>query len=284
MNLRSETRVRIFIPALCLGFLLLISKPVSGQQFSLGLKGGASMTWTRYPDKDHRALYDTKGKFGFFGAGFISFPLKKDYSCVIEGGYSQRGRKVAYGSDGSTFTQLNEAKYYYYDGVLLLRKSFNMNLIKNVPTHWFVNVGPRISRWVSGEGKFGNIEDPIQRYTIKFDEAEDPSTLGSVMYLNGVNRWLFSLDIGVGFDAPLSKTQRLIAELRFQSGHTFFGGDLSANVGGVPNFDDRNLRANEKVLSFSLAYIVDFDLQRAKAGKSTKDKEVHRKPVKKKKR
>ncbi|MCI0751513.1 MAG: PorT family protein [Flammeovirgaceae bacterium] len=284
MILRSYCRKAVIITPLSISVLILISIPAYSQKFSLGAKGGALVSWTHYPDKDHRAMYDTKGKVGFFAAGLINFPLKNDYSCQIEGGFSQRGRKVEYDFDASTnsFTSVNNATYLYYDAALLLRRSFKMHVLKNVPTNWFVNIGPHISRWISGKGKYGNVEYPSQSYRIVFDQSRDPASLGSIMYLNDVNRWLFALDIGVGFDAPFSKTQHIAAELRFSSGHTFFGNELSANVGGTANFNDKNLKANEKILSLSVAYTFDFDIQKSRTGHSTKDKDVKRKPVRRK--
>jgi hypothetical protein len=95
------------------------------------------------------------------------------------------------------------------------------------------------------------------------------------MYLRDVNRWLFGIDIGVGFNAPLKRNRKLSTELRFTSGHTFFGTKYSASNRTL-GFTD-NLRANEKVISLTVAYVIDVNVQEGRKGKSTKDKEVKRK-------
>jgi hypothetical protein len=95
------------------------------------------------------------------------------------------------------------------------------------------------------------------------------------MYLHDVNRWLFGIDIGVGFNAPLRQNRKITTELRFTSGHTFFGSKTSASNRTL-GFTD-NLRSNEKVISLTVAYVIDVNVQEGRKGKSTKDKEVKRK-------
>jgi hypothetical protein len=81
--------------------------------------------------------------------------------------------------------------------------------------------------------------------------------------------------------APIKKTQRVLVEFRFTWGHTFYGSRASAYYNWV-QFTDNNMRANEKVLSLTAAYIFDFDLREGKKGHSTKDRENNRKPKRKK--
>jgi hypothetical protein len=99
------------------------------------------------------------------------------------------------------------------------------------------------------------------------------------VYMIDVNRWLFGIDIGVGMEAPIRKTQRIMTELRFTWGHTYFGDQTSQNYNTI-GWTDNNMRGNEKVLSLTVAYMFDMDLRLNKTGRSTKDKETKRKPVK----
>lgn len=247
------------------------------QEFALGVKAGALTSWSVYGDKDDRKFFDSKSTFGYYGAGIITFPLKKNYSCVIEGGYSQKGRTVIF-NEGSG---KNKATYYFTDAALLLRRSFKVNVVKNIPTEVFVNIGPHVNYWLGGKGRIGSTSNDGSPYTVVFNEEADLGQFDK-MYLNNINRWMFGLDIGVGVMAPINKTQNVIVELRFTSGHTFYGDRNSASYSWV-SFED-NLRANEKVLSLTAAYMFGFNIQESKKGKSTKDKEVHRKPVKKNKK
>jgi len=249
---------------------------VSAQEFSLGLKGGLLVTRSVIADKWDRENFSQQNKLGYLGAGLIVFPLKNKYSFETEVGFSQRGRKILSNED----TWTNSGTYYYTDISMLLRKSFPFKLGENIPSQWFVNIGPNISYWLGGHGKIGS--NQFQKYDIVFEPMpEQPPGTGpdfDKMYFTNVNRWLFGLNIGVGFVAPIKKSQKLLTELRFTSGHTFYGGTNSASWRTL-GFSD-NLRSNEKFLSLTVAYIFDFNLKEGKKGKSTKDKEVHRKPVK----
>jgi hypothetical protein len=269
--------------------LLLFIHTAHAQEFALGLKAGPLMSWSMYGDKDDRLDFDSRPTPGYYAAGIIAFPLKNNYSCILEGGYSQRGRNVLF-NEGSG---RNKATYSFTDAVLLLRKGYNVRLGKDVPSSVYFNIGPHINYWLNGKGRISSIATIIEdgdirkienegaAFTVVFDQEPDLAQFDK-MFLNNVNRWMFGLDLGVGLQAPITKTQHLQVELRFTSGHTFYGQRNSATYNWV-EFQD-NLRANEKVLSLTAAYTFGFNLQESKKGKSTKDKEVNRKPVKKKKK
>ena len=255
------------------GSLLAQKEQPSGQKFSLGVKGGPLITWSDYADDYDARNTEAKIKWGFFGAGIISFPMKDNYSCVIEAGYSKRGRNVEF--EGKK----NYATYNFLDVALLLRKSFKVNLAKNVPGTMFVNVGPHISYWLGGEGTIGNMNSDGTPYKIEFVDTFDIQEADfNTMYMVDANRWLFGADIGIGMTAPIRTTQRVLVEFRFMWGHTFYGGRTTANYSWI-DFTDNNMRANERILSITAAYMFDFDSRVRKTGRSTKDKEVKRKPV-----
>lgn len=251
---------------------------VNAQKFSLGVKAGPLVLWSAYGDEFDGRNIDNKLKFGYYGAGLISFPLKNNYSCVIEGGFSQKGRNVRFGGNQ------NYATYNFIDAALLLRRSFKFNLGKNIPATWFANIGPHVSYWLGGKGTVGSIGNDGTKYKIQFvDSLLATHTDFNTLYMVDANRWLFGADIGIGMTAPIKSTQRVLIELRFTWGHTFYGGLTSANYNWI-EFSDRNMRTNERVISLTVAYLWDFDLKERKKGRSNKDKEVHRKPVKKKRR
>lgn len=276
----NAIRITLFIDKrYILSFLILIGlvNNLYAQKFALGLKAGPLASWSVYGDKDDRKEFDSKASFGFYGAGVIEFPLNKNYYYILEAGYSTKGRNIRF-NDG--FGK-NVARYHFTDAALLLRKGFKFNLGKNIPADVFFNIGPHVNYWLGGNGHIGPADNDGSAYTIVFNEEADLGQFDK-MYLNDVNRWLFGLDIGVGMMAPITKTQRVLVELRFTSGHTFYGARNSASYSWI-EFQD-NLRANEKVLSLTAAYMFGFNIQESKKGTSTKDKEVNRKKVNKKKK
>jgi hypothetical protein len=269
------------LPFISLLLMVFLSSDLYAQKFSLGIKAGPLGMKSTYGDKDEGKLIDDKVKWGYYTAAFISFPLKDHYSCVVETGFSRKGRNVYFDNGDSK----NFATYHFIDGALLLRRSFKLYLGKNIPADWFVNIGPHISYWLNGKGTLGNKDSDGTAYDIKFTKSGTGDVTDfNTVYMVDANRWLFGVDIGVGMTAPIRSTTRIMAELRFTWGHTYYGGIQTANYSSWSGFKDRNMKANEKVLSFTIAYMLDFNVQEGRKGHSTKDKEVKRKKVKRRRR
>jgi hypothetical protein len=260
------SQLRILV--LSISFLTGITLSSVGQiipplKITYGVKAGTTFSTSAFGDKDDKQDFTNQWKFGYFGAGLVNFPLKGNYSFQTEFGFAQRGRKIEF-NEGTWF---NKANYKFLDGVMLLRKSFPLNWTQNIHGTWFVNIGPRVSYWISGKGKVtsGGSYD----YKVKFSEAPDSPDAPdfNTMYMIDVNRWLFGLDFGVGVDAPTTSLQRFVFELRFTSGHTFYGQRNSA-FNRTLGFTD-NLRANEKIISISVEYSLTRDVGQNKKGRST---------------
>jgi hypothetical protein len=222
------------------------------------------MSWPGFGDKEAKEEFSRRLKAGYGAAILIGFPLKNNYDLLLEGGYSQRGRKLLFNDD----TWENDLTCTYFDMSMWLRKSFKFHLRKNVPVQAFVNMGPEISYWLDAKGKI-TVEEPGYPYEVVFNE--EPTSDYRYMYLNDVNRWLFGIGLGVGLKAPLKRNQNITTELRFVSGHTFFGKEDSAYL-EILGFED-TFKTNLKTISFSVAYTLDIDVQRSRKGKSTLKKD-----------
>lgn len=256
----------------------LVTHHVSAQKFAVGVKAGGTLSQSWFGDNDDKDNYTNSVKGGFFAAGLVNLPLKDRFSFQTEFGYAQRGRKIKF-NEG---TWDNNATYRYLDGVMLLKKSYPLKWTQNIKGTWFFNIGPRISYWLNGNGTITsggfyideNGTTQISKggsydYKIKFSESPEVVDAPdfNTMYLTDVNRWLFGLDFGVGVDAPTTKLQRFVFEVRLTSGHTFYGGKNSA-FNRTLGFND-NLRANEKILSISVDYTLNKEVREGKKGKST---------------
>jgi len=256
----------------CILFLVLsqlvIPAKVAGQNFSAGFKMGPSITWAMFGDKEAKDDFSSSPKLGYLIDGVIEFPLKNKYSFITEGGFKQAGRKIKF-NDG---TWQNNATYRFVDLSMALRKSFNVRIKKNVSTRCFVNAGPNINYWLSGNG---NVKTTAlgNKYDVIFNQTPDANFHHN--YMNDVNRWLFAMDLGIGTDANITKTQRLLIELRFGYGHTYIGKKTGTSKLDILGFED-NIKANFKTLTLTGCYVFDFDLRKSKFGKSTKDKEIKR--------
>ncbi len=235
------------------------------QKFSIGIKAGPNVTLALYPDKAQRDQFTSYPKLGFGGSAFINFPLKKDYSYLAEAGYAIKGRRTKL-TNGDFF---NTQTFHFAEVAMALRKSFNLRLVKNIPSKWFINIGPNIGYWISGSGKF--VET---KYDIKFDLPPDGNLY--VNYLSNINRWLFGIDVGIGADAPINRRQKVRLELRATFGQTYLGKKNSGSSYATLSWED-TLKTNLTSLSFTAAYTLDFDRRAMKMGKSTKNKEIKKK-------
>lgn len=235
----------------------------NSQRYFVGIKAGALASWPVFTDPDLKNQYSSSPVGGFNVAALINFSLKKNFSFQSEFGYSQMGRSVTFNSGQWT----NTSHYQMLDFSVLLRRSFRLKIGKDIPANWYFNIGPNIKYWISGKGEIDAGGNPVP-YTIVFDGTSKSEY--DHMYYNNVNRWLFGADIGVGANLGTFKGQQVMAEVRFTWGHTFLGNKGSAGPQSINllGFDD-SLLCNLKVLSFTLAYTLDFYTGQAKMGKST---------------
>jgi len=226
------------------------------------------MTWADFADNDTRQNFQSTPKIGYSIGGIILFPLKNKYSFFSEFGFKQTGRHIKF-NEG---TWTNNATYRYFDLSMALRKAFIVHIKKNVPTHCFFNVGPNVDYWLSGDGEIKT--DVLgTNYKVVFNEQPDGNFHKN--YMNNVNRWFFGMDLGIGADANITKTQRVAVELRFTYGHTYIGKKTGTSNLEILGFED-NIKSNFKTLTLSGSYFFDFDLRKSKMGKSTQDKKVKR--------
>jgi len=270
---------RIYSKYLILILFVSVTSFAYSQKYAVGIKAGATLSVSSFGDKDDQDAFTNLWKPGYFFAGLVNFPLKKNFSFQTEAGFSQRGRKIKFNEE----TWVNEATYHFLDGSMMLRKSYPLKWSSNVRGTWFFNIGPKVSYWLNGNGTIttgGKYVDPADGitkiskggtydYKVKFSQSPEipDSPDFNTMYLTDVNRWLFGLDFGLGVDAPTTALQRFVFEVRFTSGHTFYGNRGSA-FNRTLGFTD-NLRANEKIISFSIDYTLNKELHEGLKGKST---------------
>lgn len=242
-------------------FCLIMFFSAQAQKFSIGAKAGLLASWSHLADKADRPQFKSIPKPGISVAGLINFPLKNEYSFQAEGGASRQGRIVSY-NDG---TWKNNCTYYFADMNMMLRKSFQLHVLKDVPSNWFLNIGPNINYWISSNGRITADPNSDQKFTAVFNK--EPTTAYDKMYLNNVNRWLFGLNLGIGFNASTARKQRIFTELRVTWASTYLGKKNSAAM-NILGFED-NLKANLAVINLSVAYVFDKDIKESRKGGST---------------
>jgi hypothetical protein len=254
---------------LCTIFFLVLTSAYS-QKFSYGIWAGGSVNWATFSEKPQKDTFNSKAILGYSAGFLVGFPLKKNFQLITEGGYSKKGRRLTFNKG----LWENRSVYHFVEATMLLRKHYKFQFRKNVPSEWFVGLGPEVSYLMNVSGRIiidGN--KPGYEYNVVFDKEPDADYHN--MYYNNINRWLFGLVFNVGFKVPLRRNQHLATELRFVSGHTNLGKRNSSYI-EILGFEDTMI-TNLKSLQLRFAYSFDFDVQQSRKGKSTLDKTIRRK-------
>lgn len=251
--------------------IFMMANVVFAQKFSIGLRAGGTLNWASFRDQDQKDTFSVKPSKGFTIGALVGFPLKNNYSVIIEGGYSQKSRTI----NERFLTLKNTGSYKFVDGSLLLRKSYKFQFGKDIPADWFFNIGPEVSYWLSGNGNFSGGGEPYP-YQIEFNKVPDGDL--KYLYYSDANRLFFALVLGVGFKAPLKNNTFISTELRFVSGHTNLGKNKYTYsprewYASLLNYND-TLKMNLKLISLSVAYTYDFDKVESRKGKSTLKKKI----------
>lgn len=258
----------------CLSILLSPFRATAQQsqptlpQFSVGISGGPNITFVTYTDRAIQQRYSPGVVPGFRGGVFVKFPLKDRYSFITEAGFAQKGRSTNFNENWNNKTTFNMV-----DMAMALRKSFRVKLKENLPMNLFFGAGPNIEYILNARGRIQVTPGGRSPYHVVFNGTPDSNFRNN--YYNDANRWLFGLDLRAGGDAPLLRNQQIYLELRFTWGQTHIGKKNSSSYMEILGFED-DLKFNLKTLHLVAYYALDYDLKKARMGKSTKNKEMKR--------
>ncbi len=255
----------------------------SYEKFLWGFRGGLNMTTPHFSDVDAREQLDAQPTLGWTIGAVAQFKLTSRYAFQTELGYSNKSSRFTF--DGGQAE--NTMNMDFLDASLLLRRRFAFKWGKDIHSDLFIGVGPNINYLLGANGKITTAAGDTN-YEIVMDGTPDANY--NNMYLNGVNRWLFGVDLGVGINAPISPHQKIFVEFRASLGQTNLGSSSSTAfinlVGfGGSAFQENLLKANLKTFSITAAYTFSFNYLESKMGHSDKEKMIKkRKPAKRPKR
>ncbi|WPP49905.1 outer membrane beta-barrel protein [Catalinimonas niigatensis] len=231
-------------------FILLFQlQSAYGQVLRMGPKAGVQTSRAVYDDKDFYELMQSKYGLGYHTGLVMNVKVSELISLQSELLYNQVIKRLK----GNGTSQFNQEKYKFVTLPILLRVSHTLGL-----NQVYFNAGPNISYWLGGTGRLRTGElaeynlDELA-YTISFDETKDDM---DVMVVSHPNRILLGLDLGLGCMLPMGKNH-LMLDLRYTLGHTNMAKPETSYI-NIPGFVD-NLNYSNDVLSFSCAYLIDFD-------------------------
>jgi hypothetical protein len=181
--------------------------------------------------------------------------------------YASKGRELKSNFDGLL---KNTSRYNYVDMPINYTVDFKGKIGKRKEFKYFVGIGPNISYWFGGKGKFYNSEleeDNLGEidYTIKFgtSDIEQPE---DVMSVSRSNRFQLGLNVVAGVIFEPWPKQRVMFSVHYELGHSHLA-KSNGTFSGL-YFSDP-LKASNQGFRISLAYLVDLKTEERKKGKST---------------
>lgn len=255
----------------------------SYEKFAWGFRAGLNMTTPHFADVDARKSLDAQPTLGWTIGILTQFKLTDRYAFQTEVGYSQKTSRFLFDKGNGE----NEMVMHFVDMSLLLRRRFAFEWGKNIQSDFIISVGPNVNYWVNARGKITTGGGSPFEYNVVMDGTSDANY--NNMYLNGVNRWLFGIDLGIGVNAPITSKQKIYVEFRGTLGQTNLGTNSSTSfinlIGfGGSDFQQNFLKANLKTFSVTAAYTLSYNYFESKTGHSTKDNLLKKKSNRKKKR
>lgn len=141
--------------------------------------------------------------------------------------------------------------------------------------NWFVGGGPIISYWLSNKGTLKsswlaeNLIDHVDFTTVwgKDNAKLNPATDANKENISSPNRFQFGINITGGLSFEPTDGHKIVTALHFNIAQTFFA--KSDGFFPVSPFDGDVLKSKNNSIRFSVAYLFDTKLEKAKKGRST---------------
>lgn len=239
----------------------------SYSQILVGPVAGANYSWVSHAKINQSGDYKSSGVFGYHAGVQGTFKVRNRFFLHSSILYSTKGKNVSIKEEDYRVT----ATYQYIDIPLVYAIDFMGSTKGGKQFKYFVGVGPNISYWLGGKGKFSNAETietihyPTINYSIVFKKNLDD--IGSnEMNVETPNRLQLGLVFETGIQFEPQPRQRIKLSLRYELGHSNLSKESDGQFRGVFGVDE--LQVNNQGLRFSVAYLYDTKIADRKKGKS----------------
>jgi len=241
-------------------FTLLITTHLAySQQMIVGPKIGGGASKASFQDWQFKDDFRSQYTYAFQGGIVVNYKVNNVFSLHTEYLFAQIGKNVK----GKETEEKQTERHNYINVPLLLRTSFRKGY-----TDYYFNVGPNLQYWLGGHGNIliNELIEPGYEQGVEYDVyfSEGNTSLNEV-YPTQPNRLQVGLDIGVGAMLPMKK-EFLMLDLRYTWGHTNMGKEDNRYLNFI--FYEDNLQHANHVITFSIAYLFEFDFLEMRRGKS----------------
>jgi len=270
----------------------------SEAQYWIGPKVGYHYTIHDYQDPNYEEDYKISKDHNFEAGIVVTYTASEKYAVHGELYFEKIGNRVRNKTEDNFFVD-SRSSFNYLSFPILLRVSMG-----HQPVHWYLNAGPKVSYWMGGSGifEYGNDEsiningiDKVD-YKVSFQRADAQGIDNGVYFVSEANRIQYSLTAGGGFYLDLANGARLMVDFRYNWGHSNMAFNFDAT-----NDDDRFVRTGigsdvpegayqenyeytNNTMSFSLAYMFEYNTDFKRKGSSTSDESKKTKKDAKKKK
>lgn len=269
---------------------MFLSLPSMAQdQLYIGPSLGARLSTVSFFEDRAKNDFNSVPAPGFDVGFMVSRRLHNSFYLTAQLNYSQKG-KIVKGSSKGAFEQGGQPPDPLYKNTQTNRfielpiyymiefkntvgsKSGQAGIIKSYK--WFLGAGPTVSYWLGGKGKLQSSwlkEDFIDEmdYRIVFDSDSLHKMKGAdKMYVGDANRLQFAINITGGIALEPVGFQKIVLALHLELGQSFLS---KTSFGYFPgsNVDRDELKSKYHSLRFSVSYLFDTKVEKAKRGKST---------------
>lgn len=238
----------------------------SHAQFWFGPKVGVQMVSHSYQNENFKTRYAVDNDVNWHAGLTMQYTTDQRFAVHTELLYQKVRNRVQNKVD--SFALDNFTDYNFLTTAMHARLTFGNGVVR-----FFGIAGPRIGYWLGGSGfidsaegadNFGVSGGPYD-IVFKDDALGAPAT---ELVITRPNRIQYGLDIGGGAIMDLATGQRLVAEIRYNIGHSNMGfNDDVELIPGISYMPDIQF-ANDMFM-FSLSYLFGYDPTDSRKGSST---------------
>jgi hypothetical protein len=239
-------------------------------QILVGPEVGVNYSWTSFREKDLKDQFKMTPVVGYHAGAHLAFKVRNRFFLHLSMLYSSKGRVLQ-----GKFDELlkNSARYNYIDMPINYTVDFKGKIGKNKEFKYFLGIGPNVSYWLGGSGKFFNSEldennNQEISYKIKFKTPSDDQPANE-MRVDNANRLQLGLNFMAGMVFEPWTKQRFMFSMRYELGHSYLA--KSDGIFHDTYFQDP-LKSRNQGFRVSLAYLIDLKTEERKKGKSTIDR------------
>jgi hypothetical protein len=239
-------------------------------QLLVGPEIGVNYSWTSFGDDELKDRFGIAPVPGFHAGGHLAFKVRNRFFLHASLLYATKGRSLTGKFDSAL---KSTSAYSYIDMPINYTVDFRSK-IRGKEFKYFLGVGPNVSYWLGGSGKFFSSElaennETQFSYKIKFGSRDEGDDASRNMFVERSNRLQLGLNFMAGMVFEPAYKQRFMLTIRYEQGHSYLA-KSDGEFAGL--YFEEPLKSRNKGFRISVAYLIDLKTEERKKGKSNIDR------------